>query len=233
MKAITQGEVHISPKDQENLLSHISPETDAVFIEGRSWDIGGRDMTIGYTVFLIGVLLYLWGQTTISNIGGPSIKDRIRDQGVPIHDEIDRSYAKMYDDYPKWMKLSIGSVLFLAFLWALIMPTGYRIINLGTIRLNLTVFERFLYIISVPIGYSLVYVFAEGWLVGGRDDEMIDNIIRTVEEEGYEQIVVSCGQSHLKPISDALEAQGWEVKPNDTNHELLARIYRAPLLEKS
>lgn len=231
MKAIAQGEIHISGSDRRDLLSRVSDDTEAVFIEGRDEDIGGRPLTFGYMTFLLGVLLFLWGQGAISRLTGPGVKDIIRDRGIPIYDEIDRGYADLYEDYPQWLKRVYGIVALLVFLWALAMPADFRVFQVGEVLLNPTLVERFLMLIFPVVGYSGIYILLEGRFVDARDEVMANNIMELCEKNEIDEIVVSCGQSHLKPIVDRLEADGWDVTPYDTNHKLLTKIYRDPLLE--
>lgn len=232
MKAIIQGEIHISGGDRRDLLGRISDDTEAVFIEGRDEDIGGRPLTFGYMIFLLGVLLFLWGQGAVSRFTSPGVKDIIRERGIPVYDEIDRGYAGLYEDYPQWLKLIYGFVAVLVFLWALAMPADFRVFQVGKVLLNPTFVERFLMLILPVVGYSGIYILLEGRFVDARDEVMANNILELCEKNGHDEIVVSCGQSHLKPIVDRLEANGRDVAPYDTNHKLLAKIYRDPLLEE-
>lgn len=231
MKAIAQGEIHISGSDRRDLLNRVADDTDAVFIEGRDENIGGRQLTFGYMTFLIGIILLLWGQGAISRKSGPGVKDIIREKGIQICDKIDRGYPELYEDYPRWLKIVLGIVTVPLFLGALIMPADLQVVEFSGISVNYTFVIRFLFLASPILGYAVIYIVLEGWIIGARDDVMANNIMETCSKKGYDDIVISCGQQHLKPIVDELESNGWTVEPFDTNYTVIARIFRAPLLE--
>jgi len=72
MKAVFQGEFHISSTDRESLDSHLDADADALFVEQREDRVSPDNWSIGYLSFLIGALTLYWLQAALYD--GPDIK---------------------------------------------------------------------------------------------------------------------------------------------------------------
>jgi len=85
---------------------------------------------------------------------------------------------------------------------------------------------KLLFIIGSPLLFSFFLVFLEERRLGSRDRDMAEEINKISEQNGYETVVVSCGDAHLHRLPDLLEEKGWETEVNESEHSWAAKIWR-------
>jgi hypothetical protein len=182
-KAIIQGEFHISSQDQEDLLSRVTDDTDAVFVEGRKDNWGERSLTVGYSLFLIGVILFLWFQSALNRRYDSDVLTEIRERGVTVFDEIDRPLPQLYDDFSLRLKGLCAVVPLLMLLWGLLAPADINAYTIQSIAVNATPAARLMILAGAPVIFSLGLIFGEEFTHGARDDAMAASVINKSEEK--------------------------------------------------
>ena len=222
MKAVFQGEFHISTADRELLDSHLDDDADALFVEQREDRVSPDNWSIGYLSFLIGALTLYWLQSVLYD--GPDIKEKAE---VQVHDKIDTDLPVLYSRFPGKWKTGFGVFGALVFFMGVFVSKyPLPLIDAPTASLIFTVFAKPLFVIASPLLFSFFLIFFEERRLGSRDQDMADEIHRISEENGYETVVVSCGDAHLHRLPDLLEEKGWETDINESDHSWAAKIWR-------
>lgn len=213
MKAIIQGEFHTSSKDREALKSRISPDTDALFVEGRADTVNRERLTIPYVSFLTGALLIFW------------IEDKIGPENVeveiPRHENIDIPFPELYSKFPTRAIVYSSIFPILLVFYALYWPqTGVPLIDSPMIIdvVYEIVLDLFL-ILGAPLVFSFGLILYDEKFLESRDEQMSENIHTTSHTEGYDTVVISCGQAHVTPIESRLQEKGWETESYDSEYE--------------
>ena len=221
-KAIVQGEMHASPSDGKNLLRRDTSTANALFIEGRSATILLDSYTHGYILFLLGYLtlelIYLtsdWLREFVPG-GGWDVREEAECRGLAIEDEIDAELHEIWT-------LAEGKIRWILYFLA-VTAVAFALLNpfigspaLGVIPVGLT---SVIIACLAPLGYSAGIVILALAREGIRDDIMSKSILETADEEGYEDILVLCGQAHAEGIEQELENAGWDVERIDSTHPL-------------
>lgn len=210
MKAIVQGETHISRADRNDLLDHISDETDCIFMEGGKAEITRSKLTPGYAFFLIGMITYLGFLRSLRKCRMPPLEEEASEYGTDFHGNIDMNVIDMYSDATKlWGLFFVILIIVMAIL----------------ARNTLDAFFIGFLVAIAPLGYFGFLMFPEKTMEG-RDQAMASNIRKIAEENGYDEIIVSCGQKHVDGISNILDDyRGWNVKKNPRNFMGWSRIH--------
>ncbi|WP_302080137.1 hypothetical protein [Salinibaculum rarum] len=206
MNVTIQGEVHGSEEDKEAILTHGLESFDCLLIEGRKPEIEIQNLTIGYSIFIIGYVLGSWIQSTIETESGVDLQEEAENADIEYNDQIDADIPTMYQMVPERLKQVIGLILLLLIPVAII----------GVNRLVLV-----LYISTIPLLYTgLVDNVGIRFAGGKRNQYMANEIVRIADRENYDEAIVLCGQSHLYGLTDELESRGHEVTSHDSNHWL-------------
>lgn len=223
MKAIFQGEFHISSTDRESLDSHLDNEADALFVEQRQDRVSPDNWSIGYLSFLVGTLTLYWLQALLDD--GPDIKEKT---DIPVYDEIDTDLPVLYPRFPVSWRAGFGIFTGIVFLTGLFVPRfPVPFIDAPAIAsVAFTVLAKPLIILGSPLLFSFFLVFLEERRLGTRDQDMAEEITEISEQNGYETVVVSCGDAHLHRLPDLLEENGWETEINESEHSWAAKIWR-------
>lgn len=223
MKAVFQGEFHISSTDRESLESQLDADVDALFVEQREDRVSPENWSIGYLSFLVGALTLYWLQAFLYD--GPDIKEKTE---APVHDKIDTDLPVLYPQFPKSWILGSGIFSSLVFAAGLFVPVyPFPFIDAPAIAsLAFTALVKPLMVIGAPLLFSFFLIFFEERRLGTRDQDMAEEINKISEENGYETVVVSCGDAHLHRLPDLLEEKGWEIKVNESDHSWAAKIWR-------
>ena len=221
MKAILQGEFHISDADRENLESRIGPNTDAVFIEGRGDSVSPSEFTIGYLMYMTGLFTIFWFQHRLG-----TEMDFEAKYDLPVYDEIDSSFSEIYSRTPVgWRTVFLFISLFLMGAGILRAEFTLPIVELPFFGLVLySSMVKLLMALGAPLLFSFCIIFFEE-RSGGRDCDMANAIDSIANREGHDVVVVSCGQAHLEEITRLLEERGWDVDPYDSKYKWLAKIW--------
>lgn len=199
----------------------MSEDVDALFIEGREDVVKPEKWSIGYIVFLIGTFLIFWLQDLIDR------EDLEETVDIPIYDEIDTQLPVLYQRISPIGSMAAGAFCGGIWLFGLAMPFfPFPLIPVPDwIVIVYSLVVRMLIISFVPVLFSFLMIFTEERYIGGRDDDMVESIEEISSENGYHTVVVSCGESHVKGISERFEARGWDVEPHYSD-TLLARLWR-------
>jgi len=222
MRAVFQGEFHISSTDRELLDSHLDADADALFVEQREDRVSPESWSIGYLSFLIGALTLYWLQSILYD--GPDIKEKAK---VPVHDKIDTNLPYLYSRFPEAWKTGFSIFSGLMFLMGVFVSRyPLPLIDAPLASLIYTVLAKPLFVIASPLLYSFFLIFFEEKRLGTRDQDMADEIHRISKENGYDTVVVSCGDAHLDRLPDLLEEKGWETNINKSDHSWAAKIWR-------
>lgn len=223
MKAVFQGEFHISSTDRELLDSHLDADADALFVEDREDRVSPDGWSIGYLFFLIGLLTLYWLQEFLYD--GPDIKEKAE---VPVHEEIDTDLPVLYSRLPRSWVLGSGTFSGLFFAVGLFVPVfQLPFIDAPAIAsLSFTALVKPLVVIAAPLLFSFFLIYLEERRLGTRDRDMAKEIHRISKENRYETVVVSCGDAHLHRLPHLLEEKGWETKIHESGHSWGAKIWR-------
>lgn len=217
MKAIIQGEGHIVKKDREDLLDRVSEDTDGVFIEGREDNISLSRIASGYAFFLAGMVIYFGFIRSLRNIRMHPLQEKLEEMGIPFHDEIDKEIPDIYSEFPGWANVPMAAVFLLTFVYLFQRQTP-PVVQFGSFTTSTTALVGFILILLSPIAYFSTVIQLESLLVEGRDTTMANSIMDVSKDEGWETVVISCGQEHVDPIQRILEDNGWTVKPYEGNY---------------
>lgn len=222
MRAVFQGEFHISSTDRDSLESQLEADVDALFVEHREDCVSPQNWSLGYLYFLIGVLILYWLQAFLYD--GPDIREKTE---VPIYDNIDTNLPILYPRFSKiWI---LGSGMFSSiFLAAGLFVPAYTVpfINAPAVASHaFTTLVKPLLLIAAPLLFSSCLIILEEMQLGSRDQDMAEEINEISKENGYETIVVSCGNAHLDRLPDLLEKKGWETEVNESDHSWAAKIW--------
>jgi hypothetical protein len=187
-EAIIQGEVHGLGNDVEELLGRRTDETDMLFVEGRSDSelCEAKNLSVGYIFLLIGYLM----ATRFQPAG--SLEEKVKKTDLKYDDEIDAELPQIWEIADK--KVVVSTFLVLLILFYLF---AQHSILLGI-----------LWIILSPSVFSApILVVANG----EREEEMAESIHRESQKQGFEEVLVLCGDSHVLGIKENLESKGWKI----------------------
>lgn len=221
-KAIFQGEFHTSKSDRESLESKITTDIDALFIEKREDRVSPENWSIGYLSFIVGTFQIFWIQDVLSR--APNNPE----YSIPVYDEIDIPLPDLYSVFPMKWRLVSGAFGVSIFLIGVFVPQfGIPFIEPPLAVLNVyNLFAKSVTVAAAPLFYSFLLIYSEQRWMGERDKEMADNIDQCSREEGYNRVVISCGDAHLKRLPSLLGDKGWNVEINQSNLGLLSRFWR-------
>ncbi|SNR38351.1 hypothetical protein [Halorubrum vacuolatum] len=221
MKAVIQGEIHVSSTDRCLLDSRLDQNADALFVEAREDRVGPDGWSVGYLSFLIGILILYWLQDVLSN--GPGIKEKTN---LPIHDEIDTPLPELYAELPQSWIVTLGIPTAIIFVAGLLIPSfPIPFINEPVIvGVIFTLSMRLLMLISAICLFSFGLIILEEKRIGTRDQHMASEIDRIARAKGYQTVVVSCGDEHIDRLPALLEERGWETEVHESAHNWAAKI---------
>jgi len=223
MRAKVQGEFHTSKADRELLLDQVNTDVDALFIEQREDTITPDRWTLGYIAFVTGAFLIYWLQAVLYD--GPKIKEQVE---VPVHDNIDTPLPSLYSRIPQKWRLLAGVSSAGIFAYGLFLVNWqFPFITLpNSATTVLTLGIKPFVVLGAVLVYSFTMIFVEERKIGHRDQNMAQAITEISEEEGYENVVVSCGEAHLDRLPELLKENGWEVSINQSEHSTAAKFWR-------
>jgi hypothetical protein len=81
-------------------------------------------------------------------------------------------------------------------------------------------------VVGAPILFSGILIYFEERNMGSRDKDMANSITMVADEEGFQTVLISCGNMHLRRLPDLLEERGWDVEINESNHSLMSNLWR-------
>lgn len=223
MKAVFQGEFHVSTADREALDSRVSDEVDALFLEQREDTFSPDRWSLGYVWFLAGAFTIFWVQDRLDD--GPDVREQ---HEVPVHDEIDIPLPELYEQLPDIWKVAAGLITGIMFFGGLLVPL-YPVPLVDPpfqVTIAYSVVVKTLMVTGAPLLYSFILIYAEERRLGIRDEAMATAIAEISEDRGYQTIVVSCGDAHLERLPDLLEEKGWETEVNESSHRWAAKFWR-------
>lgn len=216
VKAVVHGETHSSEKDKKALMDRDLSRFDAIFIEDFDRNYFNRNITLGYALFAIG---HLVAAATLgrSYVSKEDFRQKAKREGIPIY-EVDAAIYEVYDMVPRWKRVVMlllspfGALFFFTILAGVIqwlsipVPAliGQFIAVLGLL---------FLFGFLVAFQY---FVLIENEVLLDRDEYMAEEVLRVTDENGYESVLVNCGDKHRSGITSLLEEQDWEVDPHPT-----------------
>ncbi|MFA1610045.1 hypothetical protein [Halobellus rubicundus] len=199
---------------------------DAVFREGHDKDYFERDLTVGYSFYAVGHLMY---GATFGRVYNPpeEFREKVEESGTPFF-EVDADVHETYEMVPRWKRtfLLLGSPIFTLIVLG---STGQVVIRgLGFLGLTAPTWIPYLAAVLLVLFFGLTWPLGffgliEGEAKGGRDDYMTERIQEITAENGFENVFVSCGDAHRKPIARSLEQDDWKVVEQPSKH-WLARI---------
>ena len=222
-EAEIQGETHLSRKDKQTLMQLDLSCFDAVFREGHNADYFERDLTVGYTLFAIGHLLYgaTYGRVYTSS---EDFEDKVEASDIPFY-KVDAEIYETYEMVPRWKRiliLLIAPFFSLIILGLFLSPFNWAVGYLGlTLPYWVSFIGAILFVLFFGLAWPLGYfLLLEGEVMSDRDQYMSDEILRISSENGYENVLMSCGDGHRRGISDALEDADWSVEEHPTENWL-------------
>lgn len=223
MKAIFQGEFHISSSDKESLLDHIDEDVDALFVEQREDSVSPDEWCFGYLSFLVSTLIFYWLQAVLNH--SPRIEDEV---DVPVFDEIDTPLPELYFRFPLSWIAATGLFTAAFFLYGIFIPeVSVPLLSVPPSGdFIYTVVMKLVMVVGAPVLFSGTLIYLEERNMGSRDRDMANSITAVADEEGFQTVLVSCGNMHLRRLPELLEEQGWDVEINESNHSLVSNLWR-------
>lgn len=200
MKAVIQGEAHISRADRKDLLSRISDDTDCVFMEGGEAVLSRSNLTPGYAFFLIGMIFYLGFIRILRRCRVDPLEDNTEKRGIKFEGRIDMEVSNIYSKCPKLR----GSIFVISMFFIAIIGIG---------RLN-PLLVSLLILISPFMYFGVIMTNKVSEM---RDRVMADSIMEKSKDCGFEKIVISCGQDHVEGIATILENNEWDLYQYHSN----------------
>lgn len=225
-EAVIQGETHFSSNDRQALMELDLSSFHAVFREDSVHHFFERKLTIGYTLFVIGYILY--GATFGRFYHSPEdFEKKVRDADIPFY-KIDADAPTIYEMTSRKNRifLIIGSPFIALF------TTGFLLVGLGrvlnvfgvTLPAWVSILGGLIFLFTFGLVWPLVYfILVIDETMDERDEYMANRILEHSAENGFEHILVSCGDAHRKGISNRLKVHGWVTDPRPTK----SRIGRA------
>lgn len=225
MDATIQGEFHTSNRDRRRLVKHGLDSYDALFIESSDRQVALEDITPGYGLFLMGYIQYNVGMTVfhglrrfIPLLGKRfDLKSKVSEATVVCHDDTDVSLPELYEMVSPEMKTLSGigiSGLIVLLYYLIDIPDAYGLVD-----------PRLVFGISLALAPCLYFALVVRRYSEARDAIIAESILTSAQENGYDRILILCGQDHVYGIEEILESEGWEVKAHDTTwaplHQLL------------
>jgi hypothetical protein len=232
--ATIQGELHGSQGDQQRLLDHDLGDYDQLFIEGRA-DIDIHGISLKFAIFLIGVLMIFWLERLIAVIARVysrifsntdiDIRQEANQAEVPIDDEIDSDLEEIYKEFKDggsaYMIHAIMFVLPLfsfGTLWRLILFE----INQGSWTIPFTLVMLTIHMLSFVLVIGALFfvgvIILRSPNSAEREQTMARTIVDRSESNGYDRVLISCGDKHVSGITEELQDEGWTVDPNRSGH---------------
>lgn len=227
-KAVIQGEAHFSSKDRQTLMEMDITPFQAVFREGSDHHFFERKLTVGYTLFVVGYILYgaTYGRFYRSS---EAFEKKVLDADTPFY-KIDADAPTIYEMIPRWNRtiLLIGAPIFTFFF------IGFSVVGLSAafnfLGVSFPVWASVTGAMFFLLTYGLVwplmfFLLLIGETMDARDEHMANNILRKSDESGYEQVLVSCGDGHRDGLSTRLKNHGWDTDPRPTKSRIGRAIY--------
>jgi len=91
----------------------------------------------------------------------------------------------------------------------------------ASVVLELRLTAALLLVLGLGFLWAMFYfVLVASEAFEARDDIMSESIIGTVESQGYDAVLVSCGGEHREGIAENLREEGWEVEERTTSSSL-------------
>jgi len=223
MKAIFQGECHISSSDRESLFDQIDEDVDALFVENREDAVSPDDWSFGYLSFLVSALTFYWLQAFLGS--APQIEDEV---DVPVFDEIDTPLPELYSRLPLSWTASAGLFAGLVFLYGIFTPEmTIPFVSTPSILTSLyTIIGKLLLVVGSLILFSGILIFLEERYMGSRDSDMTRSVTKIATENGYQTVVVSCGDMHLARLPMLFEEEDWDVEVNESSFGRIGKLWR-------
>lgn len=222
MKAILQGEFHISGSDEQSLQSRLEEDVDALFIEGRNDSVGPDDWSLGYLLFIIGALIIFWFQEAFDTVS--DTKDEV---SIPVFDEIDTPLPELYERFPREWTIPAGlfsGLVFFTGIYAQKIPVPI-LPSTPLVGLAYTYTAKLILVIGGVVAFSAILISLEERRLGSRDEDMVESITDISEEHQFDKVVISCGEKHLNRLPDLMEEKGWDVEVYSTNHSWAAKLW--------
>lgn len=211
MKAIIQGDFHLTNQDGERLFDQITNETDCVFKEGRSDAIYLSDLTRSYSVFVIGIIQLagvMWGGRRTS-----PMEERLSGMGINYVYSIDKEFHESFTDFPIIGHIAAISIFPLYLLFGITKdPTSG--IKIGPFIASTFAIALFILLLAFPLLYFTLFTLIEVTFLGGRDRHMAKSIIDKSKHEDYDEVGVFVGQLHVSGMKKIFEDEGWDVETN-------------------
>lgn len=229
---VVRGEFHISNIDRRALLNRELGEVDVLFLEGRGNQIALRDSSIRYLFFLIGTLYFDLLYAISSGIFSKllpfwdfDVGAEAREAGLEVENETDLEMDRIFESFnPKVINI-IFVITVLALLYGLVHPLYSDYVILLSWRTPIPSWVLSMIVIAVyPMLYSgLLITIGTG---GDRDEFMAKSIDIISQDNGYSKALTLVGDKHVNPVSDALEAKGWNVIRERSTHPVprLSRV---------
>jgi hypothetical protein len=225
-KAIIQGEIHVAQRDRRSLLDRRTPDTDGLFIEGRSDQIKLEHASVGYVLFLLGYLsveaLYqLSGfvERLLPSRETLDIEDTAKQHGLEVDSEIDAELHEMWNLTTARRR----GLMYIALLSMLCFSAFHPSIAPQAEFIPDTVLSTVV-AAGTPLLYTALGIFGLG-TDGQRDQIMAETIEDQSTANSHNEILVLCGDRHVPGISEHLRSMGWEVVDQRSSHPL-ARLTR-------
>lgn len=205
--ALIKGEQHNSDEDWSELLGIDFSKFDAVFVEHHE-DKEQRN-ELKYVLYFTVFVLY-------DKFAGFAYHDNERIERICNHleiefeDNIDLNFYDTFDEISTtWVVLSfVISLLFALIAGLIFFRSTPSTVVVAQISLN----HATAVLVFIVAFYLLNFGLIEFIGTFSRDEHMANELINRSQDNGYERIILLCGEMHRPVILRILEQEGWSVK---------------------
>jgi len=234
-QAVVQGEYHTNPDDAKRLLRN-AEDAEILYVEGRSDTIQLESKTFRYAFFLIGYflleLLYASNSLVEKSRGkGFDIREEAEKMGLDTNSEIDLELHEIFDKSEGALRFASFVVSVLTFLlgvfltllnqqtvWLLFVYDGLEIaITYGFIGMIICISSPFVYLSSI-----IILILP---LENIRDKKLASSVTEHATQNGFDNVAVLIGDSHVPGVKEELENNDWLVTTH-RSQALSSRLWR-------
>jgi hypothetical protein len=205
-RAVIQGEVHVSRGDKAAMAERLD-RVDALLRESMEQDMENSRHPL-YLLLFIGMKLFRNTVQRVLYVSDRPVFDLAAQRGVDV--------VRMDISVANWTR-DIGPGKH----WLIFGLAG--LVSYGSVPVSLHPVMQG--VIGIILFILLYFLYAALLTIPERDRLMAGRVQHITAENGYETVLVSVGDAHIRGIAERLETAGWEVETYESN-TLFGRILR-------
>lgn len=228
-EVVIKGETHTSTKDNEELQELGESEFDAGFLEGVKDKFPKKKYSFTAIFFLLGRLEHRYFEDRLF----PSRDDLIEE--LDNTHFIDAELMELFNYSPVWKSWIIFLV---SVVFGLLLLANLIILTKGLpteLFSGVVVLGAFLFVLILAPIHFVMHAFES---LPDRDNLMSERIVEITESEGYEKVLINCGNLHSPGIYRNLDSlEDWDVEVESSKsrfifHKLFAgtiKLFFSPI----